>query len=57
MVKVTIVVQDELLDRLRQHVEEKYGMKRALSTFIQEAIKEKLEKEGRSERSKRNSGR
>lgn len=57
MVKVTIVVQDELLDRLRQHVEEKYGMKRALSTFIQEAIKEKLEKEGRSERSKRNRGR
>jgi len=57
LVKVTIVVQDELLDRLRQHVEEKYGMKRALSTFIQEAIKEKLEKEGRSERSKRNRGR
>jgi len=46
MARTTITLSDEVLKRLQDYIDKKYGEHRVLSMVIEKAIKEFLEKEG-----------
>jgi metal-responsive CopG/Arc/MetJ family transcriptional regulator len=47
MARTTITLSDEVLKRLQDYIDRKYGERRVLSMVIEKAIKEFLEKERR----------